>query len=228
MATLVRHVRGDRLLDHGGDRRLRRRPTSASEIVVRQQWMPARPGGGAKTAANRRPVHQPRSPSSSSGCSSCVAPAPASCSACSPSPAERASFKQVLAVYVHSGVIGTVWTVVTPSSTTSDERTNDHEPGRHRQRHRREGLRPGLLQRPRPHRLPGAVRARDRPRRALPPADPAHLRGSLRGPTWSSRSSSAPSRRPLLEVRRCPQGRKSSSASSRSSCSAARSPATSG
>ena len=35
-------------------------------------------------------------------------------------------------------------------------------------------------------------------------------------------------RPPLLEVRRCPLGRKSSSASSRSSCSAAPSPATSG
>ena len=58
--------------------------------------------------------------------------------------------------------------------------------------HCREGLRPGLLQRPRPHHLPGAVRARDRPRRALPPADPAHLPGSLRVSTWSLRSSSAP------------------------------------
>ena len=93
-----------------------------------------------------------------------------------------ASYKQVLSVYVHSGVIGTVAGAINAVINyfmASD--TNVTSLAGIGNAHRREGLRPGLLQRPRPHHLPGAVRARDRPRRALSPADPAHLPGSLRG-----------------------------------------------
>ena len=51
------------------------------------------------------------------------------------------------------------------------------------------------------------------PRRALSPPDAAHLHRSLRGLPGHCASSSAPSRLPLREVRRCPLGRRSSSAS---------------